>query len=159
MTDHGTAHHAASGHGEHAAHHVIPTAIYYRNFAALMILLVLTLVAEVAEAYFELRDFDRRLEIARSTIGSRRESLQLASDRFEGGLTSELDMRQAEAELRRIEAIVFDLERLIAMKENELSVLLGRSPGAVVRGRPLDEQKRPGDVPAGLPAERSITGP
>jgi outer membrane protein, multidrug efflux system len=114
---------------------------------------VLTLVADVAEAYFELRDFDRRLEIARNTIGSRRESLQLASDRFEGGLTSELDMRQAEAELRRIEAIVFDLERLIAMKENELSVLLGHSPGAIVRGRPLDEQKLPGDVPAGLPAE------
>ena len=114
---------------------------------------VLTLVADVAEAYFELRDFDRRLEIAQNTIGSRKESLQLASDRFEGGVTSELDMRQAEAELRRIEAIVFDLERLIAMKENELSVLLGRSPGAIVRGRPLDEQKMPGDVPAGLPAE------
>jgi outer membrane protein, multidrug efflux system len=113
----------------------------------------LTLVADVAEAYLELRDFDRRLEIARRTIGSLQESLQLASDRFEGGLTSELDMRQAEAELRSVEAVVFDLERLIAMKENELSVLLGRSPGPIVRGRPLDEQRRPGDVPAGLPAE------
>jgi multidrug efflux system outer membrane protein len=49
--------------------------------------------------------------------------------------------------------VVFDLERLIAMKENELSVLLGRSPGAIVRGRPLEEQRRPGEVPAGLPAE------
>lgn len=114
---------------------------------------VLALVADVAQAYFELRDFDRRLAIAQNTIGSRKESLQLASDRFEGGLTSELDMRQAEAELRRIEAIVFDLERLIAMKENELSVLLGHSPGAIVRGRPLTEQKMPVDVPAGLPAE------
>ncbi len=114
---------------------------------------VLTLVADVAEAYLELRDFDRRLEIARRTIGSLGESLQLAKDRFEGGVTSELDMRQADAELRSVEAVVFDLERLIAMKENELSVLLGRSPGAIVRGRPVDEQKRPGDVPAGLPAE------
>lgn len=114
---------------------------------------VLTLVADVAEAYLELRDFDRRLEIARRTIGSLQGSLQLANDRFEGGLTSELDMRQADAELRSVEAVVFDLERLIAMKENQLSVLLGRSPGAVVRGRPLDDQRRPGDVPAGLPAE------
>lgn len=114
---------------------------------------VLTLVAEVAEAYLELRDFDRRLGIARRTIGSLQESLQLANDRFEGGLTSELDMRQADAELRSVEAVVFDLERLIAMKENELSVLLGRSPGAIVRGRPLEEQRRPGTVPAGLPAE------
>jgi multidrug efflux system outer membrane protein len=114
---------------------------------------VLTLVADVAESYLELRDFDRRLGIARRTIGSLQESLQVANDRFEGGLTSELDMRQADAELRGVEAVVFDLERLIAMKENQLSVLLGRNPGAVVRGRPLEEQKRPGDVPAGLPAE------
>src|SRR4051812_9367076 len=114
---------------------------------------VLALVADVARAYFELRDFDRRLEIARRTIGSLQESHQLATDRFEGGLTTEVDMRQAEAELRRVEAIVFDLERLVAMKENELSVLLGRNPGAILRGRPLDEQKLPGAVPAGLPAE------
>ncbi|HEY2295451.1 MAG TPA: efflux transporter outer membrane subunit [Thermoanaerobaculia bacterium] len=114
---------------------------------------VLALVADVAQAYFELRDFDRRLEIARRTIGSLKESLQLATDRFEGGLTTEVDMRQAEAELRRVEAIIFDLERLVAMKENELSVLLGRNPGAILRGRPLDEQKLPGAVPAGLPAE------
>ncbi|HEX6901387.1 MAG TPA: efflux transporter outer membrane subunit [Thermoanaerobaculia bacterium] len=113
----------------------------------------MTLVAAVAESYFELRDFDRRLEIARRTIGSLQESLQLAKDRFEGGITSELDMRQADAELRGVEAVTFDLERLIAMKENELSVLLGRNPGAIVRGRPLEDQKRPGDVPAGLPAE------
>ena len=90
---------------------------------------MLTLVADVAAAYFELRDFDRRLEIARRTIESRREYVQLAKDRFEGGITPELDLRQAEAELHRVEAVVFDLERLIALKENELSVLLGRNPG------------------------------
>jgi multidrug efflux system outer membrane protein len=61
-------------------------------------------------------------------------------------------MRQAEAELHRTEAVVFDLVRLIALKENELSVLLGRNPGPVVRGRAADEQKLPGAVPAGLPA-------
>jgi multidrug efflux system outer membrane protein len=113
---------------------------------------VLTLVADVATAYLELRDFDRRLEIARDTIRSRKESVQLATDRFEGGLTPEVDMRQGEAELHRTQAIVFDLERLVAMKENELSVLLGRNPGAIVRGRALDQQKLPGAVPAGLPA-------
>ena len=114
---------------------------------------VLTLVSDVARAYFELRDFDRRLEISRRTIESRREYLQLAKDRFEGGITPELDYRQAEAELRRVESIVFDLERLIALKENELGVLLGRNPGPVTRGRALDEQKLPGAVPAGLPSE------
>jgi multidrug efflux system outer membrane protein len=113
---------------------------------------VLALVADVARAYFELRDLDRRLDIARRTIASRREYLQLAQDRFEGGITPEIDFRQAEAELRRVEAIVFDLERLIALKENELSVLLGRNPGSVVRGRGAEEQKLPGTVPAGLPS-------
>jgi multidrug efflux system outer membrane protein len=114
---------------------------------------VLSLVADVARAYFELRDFDRRLEISRRTIESRRESAQYAKDRFEGGVTHELDFRQAEAELRRVEAIVFDLERLIAFKENELSVLLGRNPGPIVRGRALEEQDLPAAVPAGLPSE------
>jgi multidrug efflux system outer membrane protein len=113
---------------------------------------VLSLVADVARAYHELRDLDRRLEIARRTIASRREYVQLARDRFEGGLTPELDLRQAEAELHRIEAIVFDFEALIAAKENELSVLLGRNPAAVPRGRPVEEQKLPGDVPSGLPS-------
>jgi multidrug efflux system outer membrane protein len=113
---------------------------------------VLALVADVATAYLELRDFDRRLEIARRTIETRKESVQLATDRFEGGLTPEIDLRQAVAELRRVEVVVFDLERLIALKENELSVLLGHNPGAIPRGRTIDEQKLPGAVPAGLPS-------
>jgi multidrug efflux system outer membrane protein len=113
---------------------------------------VLALVADVARAYFELRDLDLRLEIAKRTIESRREYLQLAKDRFEGGITAEIDFRQAEAELRRVEVVLFDIERGIALKENELSVLLGRNPGPIARGRTLQEQKRPAAVPAGLPS-------
>jgi multidrug efflux system outer membrane protein len=113
---------------------------------------VLTLVADVARTYFELRDADLRLEIARRTIQSRREYVQFAKDRFEGGITPELDFRQAEAELKRVETILFDLERLINAKENELSVLLGRNPGPVLRGRTVTEQKLPGAVPGGLPS-------
>ncbi len=114
---------------------------------------VLTLVSDVARAYLELRALDRELEVSRRTITSRQESVQLAKDRFEGGLTPEMDMRQAEAELHRIEAITFDLERAIAAKENELSVLLGRNPGAITRGLALEEQKVPAAVPAGLPSD------
>ena len=114
---------------------------------------VLTLVADVARAYFEMRDLDRRLEIARRTTESRRESVQLAKDRFEGGITGEMDFRQGEAELHRVEAVLSELERLAAFKENELSVLLGRNPGPVARGRALEEEKVPSAVPAGLPSE------
>ena len=113
---------------------------------------VLALVADVAQAYFELRDLDLQLDIAQRTIETRRESVQLAKDRFEGGLTAELDFRQAEAELHRVLVVVFDLERLRALKENQISVLLGRNPGVIARGRAVAEQKRPAAVPAGLPS-------
>ncbi len=114
---------------------------------------VLALVADVARAYFELRDFDRRLDVARRTIESRREYVQLAKDRFDGGGTPEIDYRQAEAELARVLTVVYQLEMLIAAKENELSVLIGRNPGPIVRGARIEEQKLPASVPAGLPSE------
>jgi multidrug efflux system outer membrane protein len=112
----------------------------------------ITLVSEVARAYVELRDLDRRLEIARRTLTSRQEYVTLARDRFEGGVTPEVDFRQAEAEFHRVRSFVADLEKLVVQKENEISFLLGHSPGAVPRGRAVDEQPIPPQVPAGLPA-------
>jgi multidrug efflux system outer membrane protein len=113
----------------------------------------LTLVSDVAQAYVELRALDRRLEIARRTLESRREYVGLSRDRFEGGVTPELDWRQAEAEFFRVQAIVFEIEKLISQQENALSVLLGRNPAAVPRGRTVDVQPIPPEVPAGLPAQ------
>jgi multidrug efflux system outer membrane protein len=112
----------------------------------------LSVVASVAQAYVELRDLDRRLEITRRTLESRREYLTLAQDRFEGGITPELDMRQAEAELFRVQSLVYQLEAQVTQKENEISFLLGRSPAPVLRGRSVIEQPIPPQVPAGLPA-------
>jgi multidrug efflux system outer membrane protein len=62
-------------------------------------------------------------------------------------------MRQAESELHRIDATTFELERLIRLKENELSVLVGRNPGDIPRGRAIDEQHLPAAIPAGLPSD------
>jgi len=112
----------------------------------------IALVAGVARAYVELRDLDRRLEIARRTLESRREYLGLARDRFEGGITPELDWRQAEAELHRVQSFVYEIEKSVEQKENEISYLLGHNPAAVIRGRPVDQQPIPPQVPAGLPA-------
>jgi multidrug efflux system outer membrane protein len=114
---------------------------------------VLALVADVARAYIELRDFDRRLGIARRTVESRVQYVQLARDLFEGGKTSELDLHQAEAELARTNSAVHQFEELVRQKENELSVLLGRNPGDIVRGRGLEELEVPPATPAGLPSE------
>jgi len=112
---------------------------------------VIALVAAVAQAYLELRSFDRRLEISRNTVESRRAYVELARVRFQGGLTSELDWRQAEAELYRTQAFLHDFERLVGLKENELSLLLGRA--ALSRGRSIDVQPVPPAIPAGLPSE------
>ena len=114
---------------------------------------VITLVSDVARAYLELRDLDLRLEISRRTLQSREDYVQLARVRFEGGITSELDWRQAIAEYHRTKSFVHDFERFVAFKENEISVLLGRNPTTIDRGRRLDEQPLPPTVPAGLPSE------
>ena len=114
---------------------------------------VLALVADVAQTYFQLGEFDRKLEIAKRTVVSRRESAQYSKDRFEGGIVSELDYRLAEAELHRVESTLFDLERLVALKEDELSFLLGRNPQEITRGRAVEQQAVPASVPAGLPSD------
>ncbi len=63
--------------------------------------LQLTLVAEVAAAYYELCALDRQLNIVRQTLEARREGVRLAKLRFEGGLTSETSYNQALVELAR----------------------------------------------------------
>lgn len=114
---------------------------------------VLALVSGVAQAYVELRDLDQRLAISLRTLESRVAYVELARVRFEGGLTSELDWRQAQAELHRTEGFVYQFELLVAQKENELAVLLGRSPGAIARGVEVAALPVPPAVPAGIPSE------
>ncbi len=113
---------------------------------------VMTLISDVASAYLRLRQLDMELETTRRNVTSRRDSLQLVRDRFETGLTSALDLSQAEAELARTAAQIPDLERQAAQTEHQLSVLLGRDPGGITRGRPLTGQTFPPVVPAGLPS-------
>jgi multidrug efflux system outer membrane protein len=85
-------------------------------------------------------------------VKSFEETLRLFSRQFQGGVVSNLDPLRAEAALARAAASVPDLERRIAVKENELSVLLGRSPGDMPRGNALTEQAVPPEIPAGVPS-------
>lgn len=112
----------------------------------------MTLVSDVATAYLRLCQLDMELETTRRNIVSRQSSLQLVRDRLDAGLTSALDLRQAEAELASAAAQVPDLQRQIAQTEHQLSILLGRNPGGITRGRPLTGQTLPPTVPAGLPS-------
>jgi multidrug efflux system outer membrane protein len=113
---------------------------------------VMTLVADVAVTYLRLRELDLELEITRNTVAARRQSLGIVRDRYEAGLTSVLDVRQAEADLESTAAEIPDLERQITQSEDQLNVLLGRNPGAIPRGKPLTTQTFPPEIPAGLPS-------
>lgn len=112
----------------------------------------LSLIGDVATAYFDLRASDLNLEIARRTLDSRRQTLQLARQRLDQGVISELDVRQFEAEVASPAASVAGFQREIAQQENALSVLLGHSPRAVARGRTLTELAARIPIPAGVPS-------
>jgi len=111
-----------------------------------------TVVADVARAYFELRTLDRQLEIARSTLASFQKSRRLVILRHDRGLVSGEDVAQADALVHTAGARIPDLERLIAQKENQISILLGDNPQPIQRGKSLAELVVRPLVPAGLPS-------
>jgi multidrug efflux system outer membrane protein len=113
---------------------------------------VTTLVSQVSSGYFGLRALDLELDISRRTLTSRRESLQLAQVRERGGVTSLLDVRQAEQLVYSATGEIATLEREIAQQENFLNVLAGGDPGPIARGRTLTDQAHQPEVPAGLPS-------
>jgi outer membrane protein, multidrug efflux system len=112
---------------------------------------VLTVVTTVASGYIQLRALDRQLEIAQRTSQSLGEAARLQRVRFEEGAVPASDYQQAESQYREAVARVPELEREIAQQENFISVLLGRNPGLIPRGRDIDALLFPA-VPDGLPA-------
>ncbi|HVP31094.1 MAG TPA: efflux transporter outer membrane subunit [Myxococcota bacterium] len=113
---------------------------------------LLSLVTGVASAYLTLLELDRELEIARDTAKSFRETRDLFQRRFLGGVGNKLQVSRAEAALAQTEATIPDLERRIVAQENVISVLLGRSPGPIPRGKPMSERPAPPPTPPGLPS-------
>jgi multidrug efflux system outer membrane protein len=113
---------------------------------------VQSLVSEVAQNYFLLRDLDLEKEITQRSLRARKESLDLVRMRVEGGYSSEIDLRQAEALVKSARTALIVIERQIEETENNISFLLGRSPGPVPRGRPLLEMDVAARLPAGLPS-------
>ena len=111
------------------------------------------LVQGVAEAYFELRSLDAQVSITESTIQARKDSLQLTQSLERHGAGSLADVRQAEELLHAAQANLPELRRQVAIQENIISVLLGRNPGPVDRGLPIDKQPHPQEVPVGIPSQ------
>jgi multidrug efflux system outer membrane protein len=113
---------------------------------------LITLVSDVAQSYFELRARDQDLLTAQRTSETRAESLRIVQRRYDRGIASELDLAQAQRQYEGALASIPLIEKAIAQTENRLSILLGRNPGPVARGAPLSEQVAPPEVPAGLPS-------
>lgn len=114
--------------------------------------LQMSLVAQVAQAYFELVALDNELTIVRQTVEARRESLHLVRLRYEGGLISEIPFRQAQVELAKTVTLVPDLERKITLKENELAFLTGEYPHAIGRSSQAADVQLPDALPVGMPS-------
>ncbi|HTL54051.1 MAG TPA: efflux transporter outer membrane subunit [Candidatus Limnocylindrales bacterium] len=112
----------------------------------------LTLLSDVAAAYFQLLELDQELVIASTTTNSFGESLRIFSQRVNGGTASALQSARAEAALDDAAAAVPAIRQRISATENQLCMLLGRNPGPIQRPSPLLSQEVP-EIPSGLPSD------
>lgn len=114
---------------------------------------ITTLISDVATAYFNLRELDFELEISKRTLASRQESLRLIKLRQERGVSTMLDVRQAEELVYNATEVIPAVELAIEQQENFISFLIGENPRSILRGRTLIEQPIPPSIPAGLPSD------
>lgn len=113
---------------------------------------VLSLVGAVASSYIQLLGLDEQLRVAKKTQAAYAESLRLFELQFKYGQVSEMAVAQARSQYETASAQIPGLERQIAQLENALSLLLGRNPGPIPRGRTVQTLVAPA-VPAGVPSE------
>ena len=113
---------------------------------------LITLVADVAQSYFILRELDLELEISQRTLKVNDDTVEFYRRRLTGGVSNRLELDQAIANRSRTASTIPELERQIAIQENQINLLLGRNPGPIPRGTVLTEQYYPPNIPAGLPS-------
>lgn len=113
---------------------------------------LVTLVGDVATSYFLLLQLDLQLEIAKQTLVINDQTVAYYNSRLGGGVSNKLEVDQAVANRSLTARSIPDIERQIALVEHAISVLVGRAPGAVVRGRALIDTHLPPAVPVGIPA-------
>ncbi len=121
--------------------------------------LQLSIVAEVATMYFELKALDSELKIVKQTLEARQESFGFARLRYEGGMTSEIPYRQSMVELARTQTLVPKLENEIKLKENEIAVFLGEYPYDIPRGIDFKDIPDIEDLPVDLPSSVLMNRP
>jgi len=112
----------------------------------------ITLISAVANAYFQLRAFDSQLDTSQRTLETDKEIVRINTIKFKGGESAITDVLQAELLQEQAEAEIISLKQAIEQTENQISILLGRNPGPILRGLPLTQQPHIPEVPAGLPS-------
>ena len=112
---------------------------------------VLTVVAGVATSYVTLRAFDRQLEIAQATAANFGETVRIFRLRYKFGIVSQSEVSQIESQYQQALAAIPAIGQQIAAQENLISILLGRNPGPIARGKPIDQLAAP-LIPADLPS-------
>jgi multidrug efflux system outer membrane protein len=112
---------------------------------------VLSLVSSVTSSYIALRALDRQLEIAQQTADNFKSTERIFDLRFQAGIVAKTEVMQITSQARQAEAAIPAFEQAIAAQENLISILLGRNPGPIPRGKTLDELVAP-QIPEGLPS-------
>jgi multidrug efflux system outer membrane protein len=112
-----------------------------------------TLVSDVANLYFLMRDLDNRIEVSKQTIASRTTYYIMVNERFIKGEAAELDKLQAEQQLAIAEATLASLQRELSITEGSINLLLNQNPQQVNRGLQNDEQVIIPGIPSGLPSK------
>ncbi len=112
---------------------------------------VLSVVSGVAAAYIGLRALDRQLEIAQATAANYAETRRIFELRFKGGVVSQVEVSQVESQYQQALAAIPTIEQQVAAQENLISILLGRNPGPIERGKAIDQLVAPA-IPADLPS-------
>src|SRR4029450_4820431 len=113
---------------------------------------ILSLVASVASNYLTLRGLDEQLVISNQTLGAYGESLRLFKLQFQYGQISQMNVSQGASQYETAAAQIPQIESQIAQTENSLSVLVGRNPGPIPRGKSIYDLVVP-TVPAGVPSD------
>jgi multidrug efflux system outer membrane protein len=114
---------------------------------------VTILVSNVATQYFTLRELDAQLDIARQTLATREEALNLTSSRQHYGIATDLDVKQAEQLVDTAGVTIANLQQQVEQTENQITLLMGENPGPISRSGNFDENALPPEVPSGLPSE------
>ncbi len=119
---------------------------------------ILSLVSTVAQSYIQLLGFDEQLLVAKRTLAVYADSLRIFELRFKYGQVSQMTVAQARSQYETAAGAIPKLESHVVQTENALSILLGRNPGPIQRGKTIQELRLP-PVPAGLPSDLLVNRP